>query len=98
MDANKLLTKIIKEGIAKKSYEITGILDTGEITVAILCDIEKEYLNKVINSNKSDSEKFNDVMALMDTRGKPAKELLQVYEQNICDKSKRNPRNNLRFR
>ncbi|BDR73681.1 hypothetical protein K144316041_23890 [Clostridium tetani] len=36
MDARKLTTNIIKEGIARGNYEITGILETGEITVAIL--------------------------------------------------------------
>lgn len=99
MDANRIPNiSIMKKGISKGNYEITGILKTGELVITLLDDIEKDYLKKVVSSNKSKEEKLSCVKKLMATRGRPANELLQVYKQNICCQDERSPKNGLRLR
>lgn len=99
MDANKISSvAVMKDGISKGMFEITGILETGELTITLLNDVEKEYLGKVLNSNKSNKVKLQCVNKLIATRGRPAKELLQVYKQNVCEEGKRNKKNGLRLR
>lgn len=90
MDAKKMTTKIIKEGIAKGNYEITGVLETGEIVIAVLLDTEIEILNTVKN--------HGDVKKFIDIKGRPANEILQVYKQKVCEKSDRCMKNGLRIR
>ncbi|RXI58091.1 hypothetical protein [Clostridium tetani] len=90
MDARKLTTNIIKEGIARGNYEITGILETGEITVAILSDVEIEILNTIT--------KDKQIKNFMNMKGRPAKELLQVYKQKYSDDKNRCIKNNLRLK
>lgn len=100
MDSNRIPSAdVIKDGIGKGMYEITGILKTGEIVIALLSDVEKEYLSRVlINSTKSKKYKLNCVKALINTRGRPAKELLQVYKQYTCKNYQKSSKNGLRFR
>ncbi|MHB9921710.1 hypothetical protein CGQ39_12540 [Clostridium botulinum] len=90
MDAKRMTTKIIKEGIAKGNYEITGILETCEIVIAVLSDTEIEILNTV--------KKHGDVKKFIDIKGRPANEILQVYKQKVCKKGDRCIKNGLRFR
>lgn len=99
MDANRI-AKIegMKEFIAVGLYEITGILETGEIVIALLSDIEKEYLDKVFTMNKSKSRKLFCVQSLRNVLGRPANELVQVYKQKTCKKVERSFKNGLRLR
>lgn len=90
MDARKMGINIIKEGIARGNYEITGILNTGEITLAILSDTEIEILNTITEDKQI--ENFRDI------KGRPAKELLQVYKQKHSDDKNRCIKNNLRLK
>lgn len=53
MNAQKLSLESIKEAIAQEDYVVTGILSTGEITIAILTDLEQTILEK-INTNTVD--------------------------------------------
>lgn len=58
MDARRMSLNAIKEGLEKGMYEITGVLETGEIVVAIPSYIEKEFKRKVLDTTFiSDSEK-----------------------------------------
>lgn len=99
MDANRISNvNVMKKGISKGDYEITGILETGELVITLLNDTEKDYLKEVLSSDKSKKEKLNCVKKLIATRGRPANELLQVYKQNICRQDERSPKNGLRFR
>lgn len=99
MDANNISSiEVMEDGIAKGMFEITGILKTGELVITLLNDVEKEYLNRVLNSNKANKGKLHCIKKLMGTRGRPAKELLQVYKQNVCEENKRSKKNGLRFR
>lgn len=99
MDANNISSiAVMKDGILKGMFEITGILETGELVITLLNDVENEYLRKVLNSNKSNKVKLHCTKKLIATRGRSAKELLQVYKQNVCEKGKRNKKNNLRLR
>jgi hypothetical protein len=99
MDANKIASvEVMKDGISKGCYEITGILKTGEIVIALLSDTEKECLDLIIKLDTSNEEKLEKVKYLMSTRGRPAEELLQVYKQNVCGKKERSLKNGLRLK
>ncbi|EPY2286107.1 hypothetical protein ACXAT6_003365 [Clostridium sporogenes] len=91
MDAKKMTTKIIKEGITKGNYEITGILESGEVVIAVLSDTEIKVLNKIENHG-------DEVKRFIDIKGRPADEILQVYKQKQCEKSDRCMKNGLRIR
>ncbi|MGO5075221.1 hypothetical protein ACTQ4K_14995 [Clostridium sporogenes] len=95
MDAKKMTTKIIKEGIAKGNYEITGILETGEIVIAVLSDIEINCLNE-IEKHDYDIENFINI------QGRPADEILQAYKERECERNNIRAntckKNRLRFR
>lgn len=98
MDARNIGIKAIKEGIEKGWYELTGVLETGELVIALMGDPEKSILKDVCNSNKSNSEKLEEIQHLIEILGRPADELLQVYEQNTCSKNQRCLKNGLRLR
>lgn len=99
MDANRIAcVKVMKEGISKGNYEITGVLKTGELIITLLSDLDKEYLKKILNSNKTEEEKLFMTKKLMSIKGRPAEELLQVYKQNTCEECDRSSKNGLRLR
>lgn len=90
MDAKKLGVRVIKEAIEKGNYELSGILETGEIVVSIISDTEIDIL-KNINTEEQ-------LKKLIDIKGRPAKELVQVYNQKNSNSFNRCYKNNLRIR
>ena len=100
MDGRKLETKIIKEAISKGSYELTGILNTGEIVIAIVNpSCEKKIIEKYFDDEKiSNEEKLKITKKFIRRRGRPAKEFMQVYEQKCNLIYPRCKKNNLIFR
>ncbi|AVK98886.1 hypothetical protein FCT18_14540 [Lysinibacillus sphaericus] len=51
MDANKLNLHAIIEAIANDDFVVTGLLPTGEVTIAILTDIEQKALKSTTTEN-----------------------------------------------
>lgn len=98
MDAHKMNLSAIKEGIKRGNYMVTGILETGELVIALINDSDKKYLNDVLSSDKSSNEKLKLVQNLIEIKDRPAEELLQVYEQNICNKKQICLKNGLKLR
>ncbi|EDT16272.1 hypothetical protein [Clostridium perfringens] len=99
MDARRMSLNAIKEGLEKGMYEITGVLETGEIVVAISGDIEKEFKRRILDITFiSNSRKIIATKKLISEMGRPAREIMQIYKQ-CCDLNvKRCPKNNLRIR
>lgn len=100
MDGRKLETKIIKEAISKGSYELTGILNTGEIVISIVNpSSEKKIIEKYIDDEEiSDEEKMIKIKKLIKIKGRPAQELMQIYLQKVDLNYPRCKKNNLIFR
>ncbi len=51
MDANKLNIHAIIEAIATNDFVVTDLLPTGEVTIAILTDIEQKALKSMTTEN-----------------------------------------------
>lgn len=98
MDANTMSKKAINEGINKGYYKITGVLKTGEVVIALLGDVEKDSLIPALQSEKSKEDKLKMTKALIDVKGRPAKEIMQIYKQYTCGKNKKCNKNGLRLR
>ena len=100
MDGRKLETKIIKEAIGEGSYELTGILNTGEIVIAIVNpSSEKKIIEKYFDDKKiSNEEKLEITKRFMKRLGRPAQELMQVYEEKCNLTYPRCKKNNLIIR
>lgn len=87
----------IREGILKGFYELTGVLETGEIVISLTGTIEKDLVS-ILDSMSNDNEKLEYTKKIMDIKGRPAHEIMQIYYQSTCSKEKRNKRNGLRIR
>ncbi|KIN82148.1 hypothetical protein [Clostridium botulinum] len=82
----------IKAFIDSGNYELTGLLETGEITIAIVSDLERDTLKKVMKSSNINKEQIiKDLNNLTDNR---TNEILEIYKQlsanetlNICKKN-----------
>lgn len=99
MDAKRLTTQTIKEGIEIGCYELTGVLETGEGVIAILDgNVDRNFIKEVLESNISNMGKLEKTKNLMKIKGRPAQELMQVYEQKCSSNHPRCKKNNLILR
>lgn len=98
MDARTLGLDVIKEGISKGLYEITGVLETGEITISLITDSDRRFVREVLESDANDEEKLRRTKNFMKIKGRPAQEIMQVYEQRCILNYSRCKKNNLRIR
>lgn len=87
----------IREGISKRFYELTGVLETGEIVISLTGTLEKDLVS-ILESMSNDNEKLKYTKRVMDIKGRPAQEIMQIYYQNTCSKEARNKKNGLRIR
>lgn len=87
----------IREGISKGFYELTGVLETGEIVISLTGTLEKDLVS-ILDSMSNDNEKLKYTKRVMDIKGRPAQEIMQIYYQNTCFKKARNKKNGLRIR
>lgn len=98
MNPFKLSKKAIKEAVSNGDYELTGILKTGEVTMAILTPIEKDVLEKINISRGTDAvktiNKFNKRV------GNSTNEVIEVYKQFVANHCSENicRKNGLRIR
>lgn len=99
MNPYRLSKSVIDEAIRKGNYELTGLLETGEITIAIMTDLEKEVLEHIVSTPNDNKEEIIEDF-IKSTRNETS-ELLEVYKQwsvsekdmdNVCKK------NRLRFK
>lgn len=97
MDANRMSIDAMKEGISKGFYELTGVLKTGEIVISLTGTLEKDLVS-ILDSMSNDNEKLEYTKKIMDIKGRPAHEIMQIYYQNTCSKEERNKTNGLRIR
>lgn len=51
VDAHRLNLHAIIEAIANNDFVVTGLLPTGEVTIAILTDIERKALKSMTTEN-----------------------------------------------
>lgn len=98
MDARNLGIEVIKEGISKGFYEITGVLETGEITISLITDFDKRFVREVLESNVNDEDKLRRTKKIMKIKNRPAQEIMQVYEQKCNLNYPKCKKNNLRIR
>ena len=99
MDARLMNLEAVKEGIRRECYEITGVLETGEVILALVTESEKNLKERfLVNKFKSESVKISSVRRFMNKKGRPAKEIMQIYKQYCDTKTKRCKKNNLRIR
>lgn len=100
MDAKMLGREIIKEAINEGSYELTGILETGEIIISIVNPTsERKIIEKYLdNKNISNEKKLKIIERFMKTKGRSAQELMQVYKQKCSLDYPRCKKNNLIIR
>lgn len=98
MDARKLSRKIIIEAIEKKSYELTGVTENGEVVLSILGDSERDILNRIFKEKVTDEEKLKWIKKSMEARGRNAQEYVQIYLQKITAKDKVCKVNGLRLK
>lgn len=96
MDAGKMSIKNIKYAIDMKAYEITGILATGEITVAIVSDTDKMVLDLIFKKPKSNKKRLRVLDQYRKLDGESSNGLKQIYRQRICKNGHRT--NGLRHR
>lgn len=97
MDANRMSVEAIREGISKGFYELTGVLETGEIVISLTGTIEKDLVS-ILESMTNDNEKLKFTKKVMNIKGRPAQEIMQIYYQSTCSKEERNKKNGLRIR
>ena len=98
MDARKLEQNVIREMIEEGEFLLTGITNYGEVVVTIMPNVDKEILKENITSEMSKKEKKRIIKKFMKTKGRPAKEFMQVYLQEVAPKRKRCKKNWLRSR
>lgn len=98
MDARKLELEVIKEGISEGFYIVTGVLETGEITIALISDLDEVFIDRVLESGKSDDEKLRRTKNLMKIKGRPSQEIMEIYKQKCDLNHPRCKKNNLRIR
>ena len=98
MDAKNMGIKAIKEGISKGNYEVTGVIETGEIIIALVTNVDKVFIKEVLESSESNEEKLRVTKNIMKIKDRPAQELMQVYEQKCDLNYPRCKKNNLRIR
>ncbi|MDM0756152.1 hypothetical protein QTI00_04590 [Clostridium perfringens] len=98
MDARNLELELIKEGISKGNYEITGVLETGEITISLVTKLDKDFIRKVLEDDEGCEEKLRKTKKLIKIKGRPAQEIMQVYEQKCNLNHPRCKKNNLRIK
>ena len=91
MDANKMNIKAINEGIQRGNYALTGILKTGEVTLTLLTDLDKEILKELEGKNNKEA-KLKKIIKL---KNRPALEWEQVFKQEFDIKLSRCFKNNL---
>lgn len=89
MNPFNLSESIIRDAIGKKNYELTGLLKTGEITIAIVSDHEKEMVEFIMNSpNKNKKEMIEHLKKSTDNS---TDEILEVFKQlSVSGKDKNN--------
>ncbi|WP_125153632.1 hypothetical protein [Clostridium rectalis] len=82
----------IKAFIDNCNYELTGLLETGEITIAIVSDLERDTLKKVMESSNINKEQI--IKELNNLTDNHTNEILEIYKQlsandtlNICKKN-----------
>lgn len=82
----------IKTFIDNGNYELTGLLETGEITIAIVSDLERDTLKKVMKSSNINKEQI--IEELNNLTDNHTNEILEIYKQlsandtlNICKKN-----------
>lgn len=97
MDAKRMGIKAIKEGIFKGNYELTGVLESGELTIALVNKSDQIFIKEILDSNKSNDEKLERTKELIETKGRAALELMQIYEQKCSLSSIRCGKNGLRI-
>jgi DNA-binding NarL/FixJ family response regulator len=78
MDAHRITYENLKECIEKGWYQITGILETGELTVAILSNTEIDIINKALEL--SDEEGLEIIKKMSLSMG-DREECLEAYKQ-----------------
>lgn len=98
MDARKINLEVLKTALKKENYIITGVTEDGEIVLTIIDDFDKSQLDKIFQNNITNYEKLNLIRKLMSIKGRPAKELMQVYFQKIAINSDRCKANGLRIK
>ncbi|MBO3344349.1 hypothetical protein JJB52_08725 [Clostridium perfringens] len=98
MDAKNMGIKAIKEGISKGNYEVTGVIETGEVIIALVTDVDKVFIKEVLESSESNEEKLRVTKNIMKIKDRPAQELMQVYKQKCDLNYPRCKKNNLRIR
>lgn len=98
MDARNLGIEVINEIISIGDYEITGVLETGEIILALITDDDRKFIYDVLESSKSLDEKLKETKKLRKIKGRQAHEIIQVYEQKCCLNYPRCKKNNLIIR
>ncbi|MBA4509169.1 hypothetical protein H1057_14130 [Clostridium sporogenes] len=82
----------IKTFIDNGNYELTGLLETGEITIAIVSDLERDTLKKIMKSSNINKEQI--IEELNNLTDNHTSEVLEIYKQlsandtlNICKKN-----------
>lgn len=98
MDARRMSVAAVKEGISRGCYELTGVLETGELVIALVSDSDVDLLLPSLKSNLPNEEKLKNTQLLISTKGRPAEEIMQIYNQYTCEKNQRCKSNGLRLR
>ncbi|WP_099328820.1 hypothetical protein [Clostridium paraputrificum] len=98
MDARRLSKNVIVEAIERKSYELTGVTENGEVVLAILGDTERDILNRIFKEKETDEEKLTWIKKAMDLIGGNAQEYVQVHLQNIAKRNEVCKANGLRLK
>lgn len=98
MNARNLEIKAINEAVLKGNYVVTGVLNSGEVTIALITDLDKRFVREVLESDANDEYKLRMTKKLMKIKNRPAQEIMQVYEQKCDLNYQRCKKNNLRIR
>ncbi len=78
--------KVLNELILRGLYEITGVTDDGEVVLAIISEDDKKIIESNIRNFRSDEQKLELIKKLISVKGRPAKELMQIYLQETAQK------------
>jgi hypothetical protein len=100
MNSFYLSKKNLEEMIDSKQYVITGVLKTGEITVAVISHAERDILDKLLllysepaTPSECEDKAISSLYKLSELHGNNSRELVKAWEQleinkRINDKSK----------
>lgn len=93
MNALRLSKNNLEELISLKRFVITGVLETGEITLAIVSPAESEIIDKLLPSDlestvlsECENKAIGTLYKLSELHGNNSRELIKAWEQLMIDK------------